>query len=288
MREPGEIAAALPRPGPAVKSVLALVSIFAVAGAVIVHWAPGGALGSEIYGWLAFQPELLLHGSRVPRVWTLLTSGLLTYPDGIGHAVWSLLGLYFLTHDLEKRWGPQRLLRFLAISVVTGNLAVLAGTLLPISNHVFHPSFVVGPLGAITATAIAWAKDNAQRHIRFMLFLPMTGRTLFWVTLGMSVLALVFLQGTPEGAFAPLGGAIAGVVFAGTPSPARKLWLRLKLGAMRRQRGAVTVEQLLEDARPPRVPAKRAGKTPPLRILQGGIEEDLKKRKPPKDKRYLN
>lgn len=289
MREPGEIAAAFPRPGPALKAVLALIAIFAVLGAVIVHWAPGGAQGAEIYSWLAFQPQELLRSERLPRVWTLLTSGLLTYPDGISHALWSLVGLYFLTNDLEKRWGSGRLLRFLAISVIMGNLAVLAGTLLPIGKEVFHPPFVVGPLAAITATAIAWAKDNSHRQIRFMFFLPMSGRTLFWLTIGMAVLALVFLQGSPEGAFAPLGGVIAGVIFAGTPSPARALWLRLKLGSMRRRGGAITVEQLLNEDNPrPRATSKRGGKAPPLRIVQGGLEEDLKNRKPPKDKRYLN
>lgn len=292
MREPGEIAAAFPRPGPALKSVLALIAILAVVGAVVVHWLPGGAKGAEIYSWLAFEPSLLLQDPRdhVPRVWTLLTSGLLTQPAGISHALWSIIGLYFLTTDLERRWGGKRLLRFLAVSVIFGNLAVLAGTFLPIGKNVFHPSFVVGPLAAITATAIAWAKDNAGRQIRFMFFLPMTGRTLFWLTIGMSVLALVFLQDTSEGAFAPLGGILAGVLFAGTPSPVRSLWLRLRLSTMRRGRGGITVEQLLHDSEDPAVRSrpKRTGKAPPLRIVHGGLEDDLKNRKPPKDKRYLN
>lgn len=289
MREPAEIAAAFPRPGPALKAVLALIAVFAVVGAVVVHWLPGGAKGAEIYSWLAFEPQEMLRGG-IPRVWTLLTSGLLTYPAGISHALWSLVGLYFLTTDLERRWGGKRLIRFLALSVLFGNLAVLAGSLLPIGKEVFHPAFVVGPLAAITATAIAWAKDNAGRQIRFMFFLPMTGRTLFWLTVGMALLALLFLQGTPEGAFAPLGGVLAGVLFAGNPSPARSLWLRMRLGAMRRKGGGITVEQLLgdDDVVRPRPKRARDPKAPPLRILQGGLEEDLKNRKPPKDKRYLN
>ncbi len=290
MREPGEIAAAFPRPGRTLKVVLALIGILAIVGAVVVHWVPGGATGREIFSLLAFEPpELLraLRGQGFPRFWTLLTSGLVTDPSGISHALWSMIGLYFLTTDLERRWGGKRLLRFLATSVIVGNLAVLAGWLLPIEKHVFHPPMVVGPLAAITATAIAWSKDNAHRQIRFMFFLPMSGRTLFWLTIGLSALALVFLQGSPEGAFAPLGGVLSGILFAGSPSPARALWLRLKLGSMRR-RGGITVEQLLrDDDAPPRPRPKRA-RAPPLRIVQGGLEDDLKNRKPPKDKRYLN
>ena len=287
MREPGEIVAALPRPGPVLKVVLGLIAASALVSAIIVNWAPGGERGADMFRLLAFEPQSFLHGG-FPRLWTLVTSGFLTNPEGVSHAIWSLVGLYFLTTDLEKRWGSARLLRFLAVSVLLGNLFVLAGTFLPIEKPVFHPQIAIGPLAAITATAIAWSKDNAHRQIRFMLFLPMSGKTLYWVTIGVAVLSLVFLQGAPEGALAPIGGVVAGVLFAGSPSPMRTLWLRLKLGSLRRRGGGITVEDLLRGDDHPRPPTRRTGKAPPLRILQGGLEEDLKSRKPPKDKRYLN
>jgi membrane associated rhomboid family serine protease len=285
MREPGEIVAAFPRPGRALKVVLGLIAVFAIAGAVIVNWGPGGATGAEIFAFLAFRPttEFLLH-----RPWGLFTSGLLTMPDGISHALWSMMGLYFLTPDLERRWGGARLIRFLLYAVVIGNLVVLAGTFLPIEQRVFHPPIVYGPTAALIAATIAWAKENAHGQIRFMFFLPMSGRTLYWITIGGAFLSILFLQGAPEGALALPGGVLAGILFSGTPSPMRALWLRIRLGSMRR-RGGVTVEQLLSDepARPRSGP-RRGGKAPPLRIVQGGLEEDLKNRKPPKDKRYLN
>jgi membrane associated rhomboid family serine protease len=288
MREPGDIVSALPRPGRALKVVLALIAVFAIAGAVIWNWAPGGEKGVEIFRWIAFAPSD--HAHLLSRPWTILTSGLLTSPDGFSHALWSLVGLYFLTPDLEKRWGGGRLVRFLVISVILGNLAVLAGTFLPIQKGVFHPPIALGPMGAVTATAIAWSKENRDRTIRFMFFLPLSGRTLFWLTIGMATLSLIFLQGTPEGALAPLGGVLSGVLFSGSPSPVRALWLRLRLGSMRRRQGSggITVEQLLGDEPSRPRPSKRGGKGPPLRIVQGGLEEDLKNRKPPKDKRYLN
>lgn len=282
MREPAEFAAALPRPGRALKAVLILIAVLTVVGGIVYHWVPGG---SAFYTLLAFQPAALLRG----RVWTLLTSGLLTSPENISHAIWSLLGLYFLTTDLERRWGGARMLRFLATAVVFGNLAVFAGSYLPIQKDVFHPAIAVGPLAAITATAIAWSTENAQRQIRFMFFLPMTGRTLYWVTIAIAVLSILFLQGAPEGALAPLGGVAAGILFSGSPSPVRAVWLRLKLGSMRRRGGGgITVEELLRDDRPRPPSPRRSGKAPPLRIVQGGLEDDLKNRKPPKDKRYLN
>ncbi len=286
MREPGEIAAAFPRPGRALKTILAVIAGFAIVGAVVVNWAPGPPAGIALFDLLAYEPTRPLH-----KPWAILTSGVLTMPEGISHALWSLVGLYFLTPDLERRWGGARLVRFLLTAVVFGNLAATAGAFVFPTKAAFNPPVVLGPMAAITAAVIAWSKENSHRQIRFMFFLPMSGKTLYWLTIGLAVLGLVFLQGTPEGATAPLGGIMTGILFAGSPSPMRALWLRLRLGVLRRRsKGGITVEQLLgDDARSrPRPQAKRSGKAPPLRVVQGGLDDDLKNRKPPKDKRYLN
>ena len=288
MREPGEVvSAAFPRPGRALKAVLIAIGFFAIVGAIVVNWAPGPPTGEALFRWVAFQPHQFT--SKPWMAWTLLTSGVLTDPQGFSHALWSLVGLYFLTNDLEKRWGGPRLLRFLALSVVIGNLMVLAVDQLPLKQAIFHPSLTVGPMAAITATAMAWAKENATRQIRLFFFLPIRGKTLYWITIGFAVLALLFLQGTPEGAAAPFGGILSGLLFGGTPSPVRSAWLRLKLRLMNRE-GQPTVDSIVDssDRDRPRAPKRSSKGGPPLRIVQGGLEEDLKNRKPPKDKRYLN
>ena len=289
MSEPGDFSLRLPRPGKAVKLVLALVGAFAILGAIFVS---GNSAGTRLFLMLTFRPDAFHHLDGIPPVWSFLTSGVLTSPDGISHAIFSMIGLYFMTTDLERRWGPARLLRFLGISVVVGNLAVLAGSFVPLPYLQLHPPLCIGPLAAISATAIAWAKDNRNGQARFMFLLPMSGRTFFWIAIAGSALVLLS-PGTPEGALAPLGGCLAGVLFAGSPSPARAFWLRLRLGSMRR-RGGITVADLLEgsdgdvQSRRPKTSPTRSGKVPPLRIVQGGLDDDLKNRKPPKDKRYLN
>lgn len=285
MREPGEVVSAqFPRPGRALKVVLAAVAVFAIVGAIVVNWAPGGKTGSDLFRALAFEP------SRPERVWTWVTSGVLTDPKGFTHALWSLLGLYFLTTDLEKRWGGPRLLRFLAVSVVLGNLVVfLVDRFLPLTNPIFHPPLAFGPMAAITATAMAWSKENATRQIRLFFFLPISGKTLYWITIGFAVLSLIFALAAAEGAAAPFGGILAGLLYGGTPSLARKAWLRVKLAILRRKGATLTVESITGEPERPRT-AKRSAKAggPPLRVVQGGLEDDLKNRKPPKDKRYLN
>ena len=290
MREPGEVvSAAFPRPGRVLKAVLVLIGAFAIIGAIVWNWAPGPPRGAEVFRWLAFDPATFLH--KPWMAWTLVTSGVLTNPMSFSHALWSLVGLYFLTTDLEKKWGGARLLRFLMVSVVMGNLMVLAvDRLLPmLKQEVFHPGLALGPTAAITATAMAWAKENAERQIRLFFFLPIKGKTLYWITIGFAVLSLLFMQGAPEGAVAPFGGILAGLLFGGTPSPARSAWLRVKLTMLRRKGHTLTVESMMGEPSSRRTP-KRTAKSggPALRVVQGGAEDDLKNRKPPKDKRYLN
>jgi len=287
MREPGEVvAAAFPRPGRTLRAVLIAVGVFAIVGAIVWNWLPGPPMGAEIFGWVAFEPHAFL--AQPWKVWTLLTSGVLTSPDSFSHALWSLVGLYFLTTDLEKKWGGARLLRFLAFSIVIGNLFVLGVDQLPLKQPFFHPGITLGPMAAIIATSIAWSKENATRQIRLFFFLPVSGKTLFWVTIGGVVLAFLFMQGVPEGAAALVGGLGAGLLFGGTPSPARSTWLRIKLALLRRKGHTLTVESIVGGSDRPRAPKRSSkGGGPPLRIVQGGLDDD-DKRKPPKDKRYLN
>lgn len=282
MREPGDIAAALPRPGRALKGVLGAIAACTLAAVIVVNWAPGGAQGMRLFDLVVFDPA-----RAVTRPWTFLTSGLFASPVGISHALWSLVGLYFFSPDLEKRWGAGRFLRFLAYAVVLGNVAVWLASQLSLQHEIFHPAFASGPLAAITATVIAWSRERPTAQIRLMFFLPMSGRTLYLLTIGVSLLSLLFLQGAPEGAVAPLGGIASGILFGGSPSPMRSAWLRLKLALLRRRGARLTVESMLEDAPRPRTTAKRKGGAS-LRVVPGGLEDELKKRKPPKDKRYLN
>lgn len=286
MREPSDIGiGALPRPGRTLKAVLGTIAGFAVAGWLLHAWGPRG-LDERIYDALAFRPA-----EALTRPWTLLTSGILTSTVAFSHALWALVGLYFLTPDLEKRWGGLRLLRFLALGIVAGNLLVLAVSKLPIGAEVFHPIQVFGPMAAIGAVSMAWARENKHAQIRFFFFLPMSGKTLYWATLALSIAPLVFRWDAPEGAAAYLGGAAAGAALGGTPSPVRSLWLGLKLKLLRRQSERALAEMNEPASSQRRVgdkPSKRSGKAPPLRVVYGGLEDELKNRKPPKDKRYLN
>jgi membrane associated rhomboid family serine protease len=277
-RSPG-LSLGFPKPGRALKAVLITVLVLGLYNAFVGAWlAPHFAA----FDLLACDFELVRHG----QLWRLLTSGVLTSAADYGHLVFTLLGLYFLAPDLERRWGAGRFLRFLAYSVLVGNLIVWAidvGT--PTTAQArFHPSEVYGASAAIAAIAVAWARDNADATVQMFFVVPMRGRWLFWITVGVSVLGLIYPTALPEGVVAPLGGIATGIVFGGSPSPARSLYLRLKLAFLRRQSKSFSAADVLA---PKSTRKSRAG-APPLRVVAGGLEDQLRKRNPPKDKRYLN
>lgn len=297
MSDPGQVTFSLPKPGPALKAVLitvgTLAALQAFVGPLGGPGGPGGPGGSAdsagpIFSLLACSAEAVLHG----QIWRLLTSGVLTAPSSPRHLIFTLIGLYFLSPGLERRWGSARFLRFLAAAVVAGNvLAVVTDLLVGGRVPYLASGAMFGCGAALSALAVAWAREYPTAEVRLFFFLPVSGRAFLWITLAFAVYGLVQPGGIPEGPIAPFGGILAGLLLSGTPSLARAALLRLRLAILRR-RGAVpaigldprsTAEAAAASA------ARRArASTSSLRVVQGGLEDELKKRKPPKDKRYLN
>jgi len=277
MNERPSASQAFPRPGPALGAVLGAVAATGVLTALVSAWSQAGL---EIFPWLAFQP-----GRPLPWVWRWITSGLLTSPESWSHLFFSLLGLYFLGAPLERRWGGWRLVRFLGVAVVMGNLVTFAidRSMPSAAPERFHPALVFGPAAAITAIAIAWSREYADSTVQLFFVMPLRGITLFWITIGFCVLDLIYPAGTPEGVVAPFGGLLAGLLFGGTPSLFRSVWLRVRLAVLRRQSRGTSPHDIL-----PLKPRRRPSSSTPLRVVSGGLEDVLRKRTPPKDKRYLN
>ena len=268
---------AFPRPRRALWIVLIAMAVCGIFTAFLGTWVSGGRI---VFDWLGYEP-----GRTLPQLWRLLTSGLLTSPLQWSHLLLSMVGLYFLGAPLEAKWGSWRFARFLALSVLVGNLTVLAvASVVPETVERFHPALTFGPMAAITGIAVAWSREYAQSTVNLFFFVPVKGKWLFWVTVAFCVLDLIYPTPIPEGVVAPFGGVVAGLLFGGTPSLARTGWLHLRLAVLRRRSSTIRVEDVLSSK-----PKRRARPgTPPLRVVPGGLEEVLKKRTPPKDKRYLN
>lgn len=279
MNTPPSVSFVLPKPGRALKVVLIAVAVLGIFNALLATWVPHG---EQVFLALVCDFDKVGRG----QLWRLLTSGLLTSPDHPSHLFFTLLGLYFLAPDIEKRWGDGRFLRFLVFAILAGNFVVFAvDRLAPESAQArFHPSAVYGASAAIAAVGVAWARQNADRVVNVFFILPVRGRWLLWVIVGFCVVDLIYPTLVPEGVVAPFGGVAAGLLLAGSPSLLRTAWLRIKLAFLRRRAANLSVEDMLAP-KPRRKPRPGA---PPLRVVSGGLEDELKKRTPPKDKRYLN
>lgn len=279
MNSPPAMTMALPRPGRALVAVMVLIAVLGIGNALLATWVPGGV---KVFQALAFEFDAFAHG----QLWRVLTSGLLTSPERYSHLIFTLLGFYFLAPDLERRWGDARMLRFLAFAVVFGNLLAFAfDRFTPdAASGLFHPGGVFGAGAALAAIGVAWSRANADRTVNVLFIIPVRGRHLLWVVVGFCVLDLIYPRGVPEGAIAPFGGVLTGLLLSGNPSPLRAAWLHLKLALLRRRATHLSPEDVVagKARRPPRPGA------PPLRVVPGGLDDVLKKRQPPKDKRYLN
>ncbi len=284
-------AQATSRLGPGLKAVLAIIAGIGLLEALLVHWVGWND------GWLFLvcTPEAVLHG----QVWRLLTSGFLTdiaHPMGL---LFTLAGLYFLSPELERRWGTKRFLGFLALSVVLGNvLAIGVDWLAPASFGLLHPRALFGADAALVGTAIAWGVNNREQQVNLFMVIPVRGQTLVWITIAGCFLYLLYL-----GDVAGFGGVVTGLTMVGEPSALRRGYLRLRLALLRNRAGGrtPTAADILRSKGP--ILRKAPGDRPPLRIVHGGYGEDADKPggkssgdkgsargsgDPSKDKRYLN
>lgn len=287
----GQVSYGLPRPGRALWALLITLGAGAVALALMAPAAgapSAGNIGVVAFHTLTCRVNDVLHG----QVWRLLTSGLLTPPGDLFSLLLDLVGVYFLGSSLERRWGGRRLLTFVATSIVAGNvLAILVGfaaELAGVSGSLLHPTEMFGSSAMLTAITVAWAREFPDGMIRVYFVIPIRGKYILWLTVGMCLFVLVRGTPPPEGVAALFGGILTGLALSGSPSFLRRLWLRARLAVLQRRSSAIDTSDLLEPS-PKAAPRRpRPPGAPPLRVLQGGLEDVLRKRKPPKDKRYLN
>ena len=174
----------------------------------------------------------------------------------------------------------------LALSVVFGNLLVLAGSFPGLARDVPSPSRSAprrSPPSPSRGEGELVRADALHGH-------PADERTHALLRRDRRVDRRA-LPGMSEGVFCTAGG----VMMRASSSPAILPRARhgcFRLAGCRRQQAARRDKSLISSAtshRARRVRRRsRNPKAPPLRIVQGGLDDDLKNRKLPKDKRYLN
>ena len=249
-----------PRPGKVLKAtMLGLLAIWVML-AVAVNY---GGMPFEAFLALTGNTHAILRG----ELWRFITAPLVHLPSGPGsvsHILFALLGFYFLGPSLEARWGTRRTISFLLGSAFIGCLTQFVGELL--FPRLAQP-YWFGSYGVIEAIAVAWALSNRHSQVRLFFVLPVSARGLLFFVIGISILRIIGDAKPYEGLFTPFGGMLAGwLLGSGSPSPLRRLWLKLRYTWLQRR-----------AARYRRSPGARAG----LRVIQGGGGKR-------DDDRYLN
>jgi membrane associated rhomboid family serine protease len=210
--------------------LVGLLSIW-ILFAVGINW--GGASVAAFMA-LAGNADTIAHG----ELWRLLTAPLLHRPDsgaGVQHIAFALMGIYFLGTALEQTWGSARLMRFLAVTAVSSYaIQSLIALILPAAlRGRFVPDIWYGTAPVIAALSIAFATSLRGQKILLFFVLPLGSRALVLATVGIGLLLLIADALGPSGHIAPFAGMFMGWVFGGgTPSPARKLWLRFRMGRL--------------------------------------------------------
>lgn len=258
----------LPRPGKGLLWVMGVLVSIWVMFAVGINY---GGLDKEAFYLFAGNTQAILHG----EVWRLFTAGLMHFPSGgagVGHIVNVLLGLYFLAPTMEARWGSRRMLLFLGGCLLTGFASqMLVEALMPRPVvAALGQTYWYGSIGAIEGIAVAWALSHRGQVVRLFFVLPVTGTGLLVSVIGFSVFYVLAQGQMHEGLITPFGGMLGGYLFgAGTPSPARRLLLKVRYFFIARRA------------------SKARGNQPKLRVVEGGDSPPVGRR-PPTDKRFLN
>jgi membrane associated rhomboid family serine protease len=152
-------------------------------------------------------------GIRSGRIWTLLTYGFLHDTRSIAHILFNGLGLFFIGRMVQELYGDRKLVEIFLLSAITGGVL---GALVHFNSN----TIIVGASGALMGllTVFCLTKPNQEITLLLYFILPLRVKPkwILWVSLGFSIIGLLFqeLPGTnPVAHSAHLGGMIGGAIY---------------------------------------------------------------------------
>ncbi|HMG56362.1 MAG TPA: hypothetical protein VK601_22840 [Kofleriaceae bacterium] len=167
----------LPRLG---SSKLVSAWITAMLVASIVAAVDGGWLAE----WAAFAPSRIWRG----EVWRLVTW--VVIQRGPIALVVTCICIYKFGGELAVRWGDRRLRRFMI--EVLGVAAVGAAVAALVSKTAWH-AYRFGGWAVDDVLVIAWARQFPDRTVALYGLLPLQGRRLIAVTVGITGVCAIFV-----------------------------------------------------------------------------------------------
>lgn len=167
-----------PRPSTVVIVLIVVTAVCAVLAAVADRY------GLPFYQWAVLQPDAFWRG----QIWRPIT-WMFVEDSPIGLAL-RLVLLYWLGGDLAAAWGDRRFLyRYFLFGAAAGvATCLLALALPPLGREAW-----LGGWPLIEALTIAWATIYPDRDLYIFLILPLRGRRLIALVIGLTVVTGLFL-----------------------------------------------------------------------------------------------
>ncbi len=172
----------------------------------VVMYAIQLVVGPSFSNFFALNSNL----SGGPHFWSFLTYAFLHSPHNMTHILGNMVGIFFLGRALLPDLGEKRFIQLYLISVVSG------GFLWYIVSFVSTSPGVVGASGALFGLIACFGLIYADNDIHFMMVLRMKAKVLMYISLGIAVFGLIFLEllnGTGTAHSAHLGGMAGGYLF---------------------------------------------------------------------------
>ena len=198
----------------------AVIAIFVITLAATLTGVVGFRNGLPLLAYVGLVPGAVWQG----QVWRLLTW--FFFAPGIGPLsllIWAMMLLTF-GRDLCDAWGGRRFTTvYLGIGAVVGVITCLIAL-------VWRPLLLANYLDSwpvLDALVIAWALTFPTRQILFNFVIPISGKALVWITVGMTVF---FALMSGIGGFIPHMVALAAMFGYVRGAPLlRRRWLGARL-----------------------------------------------------------
>lgn len=178
--------------------------------------------GSFIYGKLVLDPYRSIF-SLEP--WRVVSYAFLHDKGSPMHVIFNCLLLYMIGPQLEDRWGEKRFLIFVLTAIVLGALLVILCFLIGLSGGV-----VVGFSAATVGLLVAWGLAFPDQQMYIFGILPLTGRNMVYLTIGLEILFAFSASSTSSAAH--FGGIITAFIFSfGLYKPSKfiQMWRQAKM-----------------------------------------------------------
>lgn len=195
-------------PTPQVTSLLIIIIASYLAFAIFGNTY----IGAMLYSKMVLDPSSVINSWEL---WRLVSYAFLHDSGSPMHVIFNALLLYMVGCQLEDRWGEKRFLIFIVSSIIVGALLVVACFLLGLGG-----SIVIGFSAATVGLLVAWGLAFPEQQIYILGILPLSGRSMVYVTIGLEILFAFSASDTSSAAH--FGGIITAFIFSfGLYKPSR-------------------------------------------------------------------